>query len=54
MLQPLAASQMRLWPVSERVSNWRNNGANLVEPVSEFDLDGIPSSQGRLLEMSVV
>ena len=54
MLQPFAASQMRLWPVSERVGNWRNNGADLVEPVSEFDLDGIPSSRGRLFEMPVV
>jgi putative SOS response-associated peptidase YedK len=34
MLAPYPASDMTLWPVSNAVGNVRNDGPELVEPIS--------------------
>jgi putative SOS response-associated peptidase YedK len=45
LLRPLAFEQVRAWPVSDRVGNTRNNGASLLDQVSNPD----EPSQGKLL-----
>jgi putative SOS response-associated peptidase YedK len=32
-LKPFSSDRMKLWPISKKVNNWRNNGPDLVDPI---------------------
>jgi putative SOS response-associated peptidase YedK len=32
-LKPFPSNRMKLWPISKKVDNWRNDSPDLVDPI---------------------
>jgi putative SOS response-associated peptidase YedK len=46
LLVPFPAELMKMWPIGSKVGNWRNNTADILDPVEPAAPDGRPPQGG--------